>query len=48
MFTITMTCYLGVYPEVNRSGLVPVNDERDKYPTSRTFNLETFDNFIIW
>lgn len=37
MFTITG--YKGIDPEVNRSGLAPGNDERDKYPTTRTFTL---------
>lgn len=37
MFTITG--YKGIDPEVNRSGLAPGNDERDKYPTTRTFTF---------
>ncbi len=37
MFTITG--YKGIDPEVNRSGLAPGNDDRDKYPTTRTFTL---------
>ncbi|WP_439504283.1 SusC/RagA family TonB-linked outer membrane protein [Sediminibacterium sp.] len=37
MFTITG--YKGIDPEVNRSGLAPGNDERDKFPTTRTFTL---------
>ncbi|NCI46781.1 SusC/RagA family TonB-linked outer membrane protein [Sediminibacterium soli] len=37
MFTITG--YKGIDPEVNRGGLAPGNDERDKYPTTRTFTL---------
>lgn len=36
---ITITGYKGLDPEVNRSGLAPGNDERDKYPTTRTFTL---------
>lgn len=36
---ITITKYSGVDPEVNASGLNPGNDERDKYPTIRTFTL---------
>lgn len=35
----TFTGYKGVDPEVNRIGLSPGNDERDKYPTTRTFTL---------
>ncbi|WP_234735146.1 SusC/RagA family TonB-linked outer membrane protein [Tellurirhabdus bombi] len=35
---LTITGYKGIDPEgVNRSGLSPGNDERDKYPTTRTF-----------
>lgn len=33
----TITGYKGIDPEVNRIGLFPGNDERDKYPTTRTF-----------
>jgi TonB-linked SusC/RagA family outer membrane protein len=36
---ITITGYKGIDPEVNRSGLAPGNDDRDKYPTTRTFTL---------
>lgn len=36
---ITLTGYKGIDPEVNRSGLAPGNDDRDKYPTTRTFTL---------
>ena len=36
---VTITGYTGVDPEVNRSGLAPGNDERDKYPTTRTFTV---------
>lgn len=36
---LTITGYKGVDPEVNRSGLAPGNDERDKYPTTRTFTF---------
>ncbi|MDP5043819.1 MAG: hypothetical protein NWQ06_02435, partial [Leeuwenhoekiella sp.] len=36
---VTLTGYKGIDPEVNRSGLSPGNDERDKYPTTRTFSL---------
>ncbi|MBO9572347.1 MAG: TonB-dependent receptor, partial [Chitinophagaceae bacterium] len=36
---VTITKYSGVDPEVNRTGLNPGNDERDKYPTTRTFTV---------
>lgn len=36
---LTITKYKGIDPEVNRSGLAPGNDERDKYPTTRTFTF---------
>ena len=36
---LTITKYKGIDPEVNRSGLAPGNDERDKYPTTRTFSF---------
>lgn len=35
----TITGYKGIDPEVNRMGLAPGNDERDKYPTTRTFTV---------
>lgn len=35
----TFTKYKGIDPEVRRTGLSPGNDERDKYPTTRTFTL---------
>jgi TonB-linked SusC/RagA family outer membrane protein len=35
----TITGYKGIDPEVNRGGLAPGNDERDKYPTTRTFTM---------
>ncbi|MDW7694120.1 TonB-dependent receptor [Flammeovirgaceae bacterium SG7u.111] len=35
--TVTITDYKGIDPEVNRLGLSPGNDDRDKYPTTRTF-----------
>ncbi|KJD33888.1 collagen-binding protein [Tamlana nanhaiensis] len=35
----TITSYKGIDPEVNREGLAPGNDERDKYPSTRTFSL---------
>lgn len=34
-----ITKYKGIDPEVNRLGLDPGNDSRDKYPTMRTFTL---------
>ncbi|GAB3647230.1 TonB-dependent receptor [Echinicola sediminis] len=37
--TFTITGYSGIDPEVNRLGLDPGNDNRDKYPTTRTFTL---------
>ncbi|UOR07396.1 TonB-dependent receptor [Hymenobacter aerilatus] len=37
--TFTITGYSGIDPEVNRIGLAPGNDDRDKYPTVRTFTL---------
>lgn len=37
--TLTITGYKGIDPEVNRVGLDPGNDNRDKYPTTRTFTL---------
>lgn len=43
--TITITGYKGIDPEVNRSGLSPGNDERDKYPTTRSFSFGALVNF---
>ncbi|TRZ45913.1 SusC/RagA family TonB-linked outer membrane protein [Robertkochia solimangrovi] len=37
--TFTFTGYKGIDPEVDRGGLTPGNDYRDKYPTARTFTL---------
>lgn len=37
--TFIITGYNGIDPEVNWSGLNPGNDDRDKYPTVRTFTL---------
>ncbi|MGG7662104.1 SusC/RagA family TonB-linked outer membrane protein, partial [Dyadobacter sp. BHUBP1] len=37
--TFTFTKYKGVDPEVDRLGLSPGNDSRDKYPMTRTFTL---------
>lgn len=36
---VTFTDYKGVDPEVNRIGLSPGIDERDTYPTTRTYTL---------
>lgn len=36
---VVLTGYKGIDPEVNRMGLDPGNDSRDKYPTTRTFTL---------
>lgn len=35
----TFTKYKGIDPEVNRTGLSPGNDDRDKYPSTRTISL---------
>lgn len=35
----TFTKYKGIDPEVNRDGLSPGNDDRDKYPSTRSFSL---------
>ena len=50
--TFTITGYKGVDPEVtivgrdqDRNGLEPGNDDRDKYPTTRTFTLGLNVNF---
>lgn len=37
--TFIITGYKGIDPEVNRLGLDPGNDDRDKYPTTRTFTF---------
>src|SRR5690606_36778658 len=37
--TLVITGYKGIGPEVNRRGLNPGNDDRDKYPTTRTFTF---------
>lgn len=42
---LTITGYKGIDPEVNRVGLSPGNDERDKYPTTRTFTVGA--NFVF-
>lgn len=43
--TFTITKYKGLDPEVNRLGLNPGMDDRDKYPTTRTFTLGMNLNF---
>ncbi|MDJ1506516.1 TonB-dependent receptor [Xanthocytophaga agilis] len=43
--TFIITGYKGIDPEVNRLGLNPGNDERDKYPTTRTFTVGVNLNF---
>jgi TonB-dependent starch-binding outer membrane protein SusC len=42
---LTITGYSGIDPEVNRAGLAPGIDERDKYPTTRTFTFGGNFNF---
>ena len=37
--TFTFTGYKGIDPEVNRIGLDPGNDNRDKYPSTRTYTF---------
>ncbi|WP_218124139.1 SusC/RagA family TonB-linked outer membrane protein [Chitinophaga filiformis] len=43
--TFTITGYKGIDPEVNRLGLAPGNDDRDKYPSVRTFTVGVNMNF---
>lgn len=43
--TFVITGYKGIDPEVNRIGLAPGNDERDKYPSARTFTIGVNMNF---
>lgn len=43
--TLTFTGYKGIDPEVTVTGLEPGNDDRDKYPTTRTFTLGFNVNF---
>ncbi len=43
--TATITKYKGIDPEVDRLGLAPGNDYRDKYPTARTYTLGFFITF---
>lgn len=42
---VTITGYSGIDPEVNRTGTAPGIDDRDKYPTTRTFTLGANFNF---
>ena len=37
--SLVFTGYKGIDPEVNRLGLNPGNDDRDKYPSARTFTV---------
>ena len=37
--SLVITGYKGIDPEVNRLGLAPGDDDRDKYPSTRTFTL---------
>lgn len=43
--TLTITGYKGIDPEVNQAGLDPGVDNRDKYPTTRTFTFGINLNF---
>lgn len=43
--TAIITKYKGIDPEVGRLGLDPGNDNRDKYPTTRTYTLGFTVNF---
>ena len=43
--TLVITKYKGLDPEVNRIGLNPGVDDRDKYPTTRTFTMGVNLNF---
>jgi TonB-linked SusC/RagA family outer membrane protein len=43
--TFMITGYKGIDPEVNRLGLNPGNDDRDKYPTTRTYTVGLNLNF---
>ena len=36
---VTITGYKGIDPEVRQTGLSPGNDDRDKYPTTRTYTF---------
>lgn len=37
--SLVFTGYKGIDPEVNRLGLAPGDDDRDKYPSARTFTF---------
>ena len=37
--SLVFTAYKGIDPEVNRLGLAPGDDDRDKYPSVRTFTF---------
>lgn len=37
--TLTISGYKGMDPEVNRIGLFPGNDDRDKYPSTRVYTI---------
>ncbi len=39
MNLLTITGYKGIDPEVRQTGMDPGNDERDKYPTTKTFTF---------
>jgi len=39
MNLLTITGYKGIDPEVKQTGMDPGNDERDKYPTTKTFTF---------
>jgi TonB-linked SusC/RagA family outer membrane protein len=43
--TLVITKYKGLDPEINRLGLSPGLDDRDKYPTTRTFTMGVNFNF---
>ncbi len=43
--TFVITGYKGVDPEVNRLGLNPGDDDRDKYPTTRSYTVGVNVNF---
>lgn len=43
--TYIITGYKGISPVVNDTGLAPGNDNRDKYPTTRTYTLGIDLNF---
>lgn len=43
--SMVITGYKGIDPEVNRLGLFPGDDNRDKYPSARTFTFGVTANF---